>query len=90
MEITHDSIRAAGGIVHGDGNIFFRDIGQLHALFLPMTQPSKLEMVLEQCRELQSSGSTIAAVKHYRNAMGSTLKEAHDAVVNGIYPSREG
>lgn len=32
MEITHDSIRAAGGIVHGDGNIFFRDIGQLQGL----------------------------------------------------------
>ena len=32
MEITHDSIRAAGGIVHSDGNIFFRDISMLQGL----------------------------------------------------------
>lgn len=88
MEITHDSIRAAGGIVHSDGNIFFRDIAQLQALIQLMTK-TKLEMVLEQCRELRASNSTVAAVKHYRNVMGTTLKEAHDAVVNGIYPSRE-
>lgn len=29
--ITHDSIRAAGGIVHSDGNIFFRNIEQARA-----------------------------------------------------------
>lgn len=32
MAITLEAIRAAGGIVHSDGNIFFRDIGQLQAL----------------------------------------------------------
>ncbi|WP_333906127.1 hypothetical protein [Delftia acidovorans] len=32
MDITHDSIRAAGGIVHSDGNIFFRDISMLQVI----------------------------------------------------------
>lgn len=30
-EVTIESIRAAGGIVHGDGNIFFTNIAQLRA-----------------------------------------------------------
>ena len=28
---THDAIRSAGGIVHGDGNIFFTNLDKLHA-----------------------------------------------------------
>lgn len=32
MAITLEAIRAAGGIVHSDGNIFFRDISMLQAL----------------------------------------------------------
>lgn len=28
---THDAIRAAGGIVHSDGNIFFTNLDKLHA-----------------------------------------------------------
>jgi hypothetical protein len=28
---THDDIRAAGGIVHSDGNIFFTNLEKLHA-----------------------------------------------------------
>jgi hypothetical protein len=30
-KVTKESIRAAGGIVHGDGNIFFTNITQLQA-----------------------------------------------------------
>lgn len=32
MEITHDSIRAAGGVVYSDGSIFLHDINQLKGL----------------------------------------------------------
>ena len=32
MAITLEAIRAAGGIVHSDGNIFFRDISMLQGL----------------------------------------------------------
>ena len=32
MTITLEAIRAAGGIVHSDGNIFFRDISMLQSL----------------------------------------------------------
>lgn len=35
MKITHDDIRRVGGIVHGDGNIFFTNIDKLHQLMLP-------------------------------------------------------
>lgn len=33
--ITIEQIRAVGGIVHSDGNIFFKDISMLHALEAP-------------------------------------------------------
>lgn len=33
--ITVEQIRAVGGIVHSDGNIFFKDISMLHALEAP-------------------------------------------------------
>lgn len=33
--ISHESIRAAGGIVHSDGNIFFRSIEQARAALAP-------------------------------------------------------
>ena len=31
-DVTKDSIRAAGGIVHSDGNVFFTNINQIKAM----------------------------------------------------------
>ncbi|MBY8999178.1 MAG: hypothetical protein KGD60_15810, partial [Candidatus Thorarchaeota archaeon] len=39
-QVTKESIRAAGGIVHSDGNIFFTNITQLQAA---LTQPEQVK-----------------------------------------------
>lgn len=39
------------------------------------------EALLEQCRTLKRDGKPVEAIKHYRNACGSTLVEARDAVI---------
>lgn len=42
--ITKDDIKAAGGIVHGDGNVFFTNLDQLNK----MVQSKLKEVVKEQ------------------------------------------
>ena len=41
-ELTADHIRSVGGIVHGDGNIFFTNLQQLHkAMLAAAPEPTK-------------------------------------------------
>lgn len=41
MSLTHDDVRAAGGIVHSDGNIFFTNIDKLNATAAPLLERIK-------------------------------------------------
>lgn len=41
--ITHEQIRAAGGIVHGDGNIFFTNLAQLNVAIKPALEKAEFD-----------------------------------------------
>ena len=50
-QITKEEIRAVGGIVHGDGNIFFTSLEQLNAAMALATRPpvwDRVERALER------------------------------------------
>lgn len=80
--ITVASIRAAGGIVHSDGNIFFTNIDQLRAaLSHPSTQGWKL-VPIEPTLEMVMAG----AAEGMRGGYGENI---YSAMLNSAPPPPE-
>ena len=59
-QITKEEVRAVGGIVHGDGSIFFTSIEQLNAAMALATRPPVWDRVE---RALENAYPTAQAVQ---------------------------
>lgn len=76
--ITQEQIRAAGGIIHRDGNIFFTNIDQLNAaLAQPASEPAAPEFVRvarAKLDSLLSEGYKISGYSIERNDTEGTTR----------------
>ncbi len=54
MSLTDEQIRKAGGIVHRDGNIFFKNIDHLNSAIESAATAPLLERIAELERELEA------------------------------------
>ena len=65
QHITQDAIRAAGGIIHRDGNIFFTNIEKLNAAIQHYLDQRKAELLVLPAPDKAESGWTEPVVYYF-------------------------
>ena len=79
--LTKETIREAGGIVHGDGNIFFTNLDQLNAAIGGQSAPTVIPLTDEQIanlhRDAYTTGKAFTTIEVY-HYFARAIEAAHN------------